>query len=99
MFKTLGVQIINYYLFKRSLTKSFITLESANVVVSPNSLYSSEAIVFNILRIIFPDIFLGNPEAKWMKSGVAIGPIFLRTHFFNSSFNSFVVGSPVLRET
>ena len=58
-----------------------------SVEVSPKFEKSLLATFLKIRLIIFPDLVLGSPAAKWIKSGVAIGPIFFRTTCFNSSLN------------
>ena len=52
---------------------------SARVEVSPKSVVSPSAIFLKILRMIFPLRVLGRASAKWILSGVAIGPISFRT--------------------
>ena len=54
------------------------TVESAIVVVSP-MLRSFLAIFRKTLLIIFPDRVFGSPGALWITSGVANGPILVRT--------------------
>ena len=82
------VLIFNYFLFKRSCTKSSTILGSASVETSPNWLLSSAAIFLKILLIILPDLVFGKFGAHWIKSGEAIGPISFLTQSINSFFKS-----------
>ena len=54
------------------------TVESANVVVSPMSVCPA-AILRRMRLMILPDRVFGRPGASWITSGVAIGPILVRT--------------------
>ncbi|SLN72016.1 hypothetical protein PAM7971_03857 [Pacificibacter marinus] len=56
--------------------------------MSPIVLVSFSAIFLRMRRMILPDLVLGKPGAHWMKSGLAMGPISVRTHFSNSFFKS-----------
>ena len=47
--------------------------------MSPIESVSSVAILRRMRRIILPERVLGKPGAQWMTSGVAIGPIAVRT--------------------
>ena len=49
--------------------------------------------------MILPERVFGRPGAHWMKSGVAIGPISLRTQSRNSLRNASVGGSPAISVT
>ena len=53
------------------LTKLLTTLGSAKVVVSPSWSCWFAAIFLKILLIIFPDLVLGSPGEKCIRSGVA----------------------------
>ena len=59
----------------------------SNVEVSP-VISPPLAIFLNNLRIIFPDLVLGNASEKEILSGLAIEPIFFLTHSLKSSENS-----------
>ena len=52
---------------------------SARVEVSPRLPKSFSAILRRMRRMILPERVLGRPGAHWITSGVAIGPISLRT--------------------
>ena len=81
--KTLEATIIIYLIYFQLILST--TLGSANVETSPSCSCSLAAIFLSILRIIFPDLVLGNPGVKCMRSGVAIGPIFSLTTFLRMS--------------
>ena len=50
-------------------------------------------------RMIFPDRVLGSPSENWMRSGVAMGPISLRTIALSPAASSSEGVSPSLRTT
>lgn len=77
---------VPYWLARRSST----TVGSARVEVSPRSEVSSSAILRRMRRMIFPDRVLGNPGAQWITSGVAMGPISVRTCWTSSALRSSV---------
>ena len=49
--------------------------------------------------MILPERVLGRPGANWIASGVAIGPISVRTHCFSSARNSSLAVQFALRVT
>lgn len=70
------------------------TLGSASVEVSPKLLVSPVAILRKIRRMILPERVLGNESVQCKISGVASGPISLRTQLRTSVYNSGVGSSP-----
>ena len=66
--------------------------------MSPSWSCSLAAIFLKILLIIFPDLVFGSPGLKWIKSGVAKGPICFLTHNFRSLSRSPVPSSPAGEE-
>src|SRR5262249_9109881 len=70
--------------FPLFFTRSSTTAGSASVDVSPRLLKSFSTILRRMRRMILPERVLGRPGAHWMTSGVAIGPISLRTHATSS---------------
>src|SRR5262249_4930677 len=68
----------------RSFTRSSSAAGAARVEVSPRLLKSFSAILRRMRRMILPERVLGRPGAHWMTSGVAIGPISLRTQATSS---------------
>src|SRR3546814_18095678 len=70
----------------RFATRLSTTDGSASVVVSPKLLVSPSAIFRRIRRMILPERVLGRPGENWIVSGVAIGPISVRTHFTSSEY-------------
>src|SRR6185295_1910300 len=87
------------FLFWRFLTRSSTTAGSAKVEVSPRLEGSSSAILRRMRRMIFPERVFGRPGANWIRSGVAIGPISLRTQVTSSLRNASVGSSPSFRVT
>ena len=73
--------------FMRLSTRSSTTAGSASVEVSPSWSCSLAAIFRRIRRMILPERVLGRPGAHWIRSGVAVGPISLRT-CWTSSFST-----------
>ena len=73
-------------------TSTSTTPGSASVEVSPRLLTSPSAILRNIRRMILPERVLGSAGAKWMTSGVAIGPISRRTHCTSSLAHRVALG-------
>src|SRR3546814_4977811 len=67
------------YLFFRPSISPSTRLGSASVDVSPSDPKSFSAILRKIRRMILPERVLGRPGVRWIWSGVAIGPISLRT--------------------
>ena len=65
--------------FMRFAIRSSTTAGSARVEVSPSAPKSFSAILRRMRRMILPDRVLGRPGANWIRSGLAIGPISLRT--------------------
>ena len=63
----------------RSSSSCATTPGSARVEVSPSWSSSLLAILRSTRRMIFPERVLGRPGAQWMTSGVAMGPMALRT--------------------
>ena len=49
--------------------------------------------------MILPERVLGRPGAQWMTSGVAIGPIAVRTCCLSSFLSASVYSSPALSVT
>src|SRR5256885_14898700 len=82
----------SFFLFWRFFTRSSTTAGSARVEMSPRLPYSSSAILRRMRRMILPERVLGRPGAHWIRSGWAIGPISLRTHW-PSSLRSASLGS------
>jgi hypothetical protein len=64
------------------------TAGSASVLVSPKESNSLAATLRRIRRMILPERVLGRPGAHWMTSGLAIGPISLRTQLTRSFYST-----------
>src|SRR3989339_1134064 len=93
----------DFYLTKSLLpsTRVETTEGSAKVEVSPKSWasVSPAEILRKIRRMILPLLVLGSPWANWMNSGVAMGPISLRTWVRRAPRNSSEGSHPDFRET
>src|SRR5690606_15518710 len=83
----------------RCLTRSSTTAGSASVDVSPRFSKSFAAILRRMRRMILPERVFGRPGAHCTKSGVAIGPISLRTQLTSSCRSSSVGSAPTLSVT
>ena len=80
-------------------TREATTLGSAKVDVWPKLSGSFAAIFLKILLMILPDLVFGNPGVKWIKSGVASGPICFLTQSLRSLSRSKSDLSPTFRVT
>ena len=87
------------YLLRLPSINPSTRLGSASVEVSPRLPNSFSAILRRIRRMILPLRVFGRPGVKWMMSGLAMGPISLRTwlrsYFSSASFSA----SPSIKVT
>mmetsp|Transcript_3434 Transcript_3434/g.7500 ORF Transcript_3434/g.7500 Transcript_3434/m.7500 type:complete len:253 (-) Transcript_3434:511-1269(-) len=67
-----------------SCSRAVTTVGSARVLMSPRESSSLFAILRRMRRIILPERVFGRPGAQWMTSGVAMGPMALRTAAISS---------------
>src|SRR5690349_19574643 len=95
----LGHTVLSHARFIRLSISSLTTVGSAKVEVSPRLPYSFSAILRRMRRMILPERVLGRPGAHWIRSGLAIGPISLRTHWISSLRSVSVGSSPVFKVT
>ena len=85
--------------FIRFSIRSSTTDGSARVEVSPRAPKSFSAILRRMRRMILPERVFGRPGAHWIRSGVAIGPISVRTQVRSSLRSSSVGSTPFIRVT
>lgn len=72
----------------RESNNACTTPGSARVEISPSCPSSRAAIFRKMRRMIFPERVLGRPGALWITSGIAKGPIDLRSCIFNACSSS-----------